>query len=235
MILPDARLQLALDLVGVFVFALSGGLVAVQKQLDLFGVLVLSVVAGLGGGILRDLLIGSVPPTGISDWRLVTAALLGGLVTFRWHPGIGRISRLVRVLDAAGLGAFCVTGALTALGAGVTPQTAVIVGTLTAIGGGMIRDVLAGEVPEVLRRELYAVPALLGASVVVVANELDVLSTPVALGAAVLVFALRVVAVLLDLNAPRPLRSDAGPDGPDGATGPGPGDRTDPGRPLAGP
>ena len=236
MILPDARLQLALDLVGVFVFALSGGLVAVQKQLDLFGVLVLSVVAGLGGGILRDLLIGAVPPTGISDWRLVTAALLGGLVTFRWHPGIGRISRGVRVLDAAGLGAFCVTGALKALGTGVTPQTAVIVGTLTAIGGGMLRDVLAGEVPEVLRRELYAVPALLGASVVVAAQGLDVLSTPVALGAAVLVAALRVVAVLLNLNAPRPLRSDAETDGPsDRPARPGPGNRTDPDRPLAGP
>jgi uncharacterized membrane protein YeiH len=206
-ILPDARLQLALDLIGVFVFALSGGLVAVRKQLDLFGVLVLSLVAGLGGGILRDLLIGAVPPTGISDWRLVTAALFGGLVTFRWHPGIDRISRLVRTLDAVGLGAFCVTGALKAVGTGATPQTAVIVGTLTAIGGGMVRDVLAREVPEVLQRELYAIPALLGASLVVIARELHALSAPMALSIAVLVFALRMVAVLLDLNAPRPLRS----------------------------
>ena len=207
MILPDPRFQLALDLVGVFVFALSGGLVAVRKQLDLFGVLVLSVVAGLGGGILRDLLIGAVPPTGVSDWRLVTAALLGGLVTFLWHPAIGRITRGVQILDAAGLGAFCVTGALKAIGTGANPQTAAIVGALTAIGGGMIRDVLAREVPEVLQRELYAIPALLGATVVVVANELRLLSTAVALGAAVLIAGLRIVAVLLNLNAPRPLRS----------------------------
>lgn len=220
MILPDVRLQLALDLVGVFVFALSGGLVAVRKQLDLFGVLVLSAVTGLGGGILRDLLIGAVPPTGISDWRLFTAALLAGLVTFFWHPGIGRIARTVRVLDAAGLGAFCVTGALRAVAIGTTPQTAVIVGTLTAVGGGMVRDVLAGEVPEVLRRELYAVPAALGASVVVVAHELRVLSLPVALGAALFVAALRVVAVVLDLNAPRPLRRE--PDAPGAADRPGP-------------
>ena len=226
MILPDPRLQLALDLVGVFVFALSGGLVAVRKQLDLFGVLVLSVVAGLGGGILRDLLIGAVPPTGVSDWRLVTAALLGGLVTFLWHPAIGRITRGVQILDAAGLGAFCVTGALKAIGTGANPQTAAIVGALTAIGGGMIRDVLAREVPEVLQRELYAIPALLGATVVVVANELRLLSTAVALGAAVLIAGLRIVAVLLNLNAPRPLRS------PDPAPAP---DRTDPEPPLAGP
>ncbi|WP_460445022.1 trimeric intracellular cation channel family protein [Angustibacter aerolatus] len=212
MILADARLQLVLDLVGVFVFALSGGLVAVQRRLDLFGVLVLAVVAGLGGGILRDVLIGATPPRGLTDWRLLAAAALGGLVTFRWHPNLGRrrlLVRSVRVLDAAGLGAFCVSGALTALAQGAAPLTAVIVGTLTAIGGGMLRDVLAGQVPEVLRRELYAVPAALGATAVVVARELGVLGTGVALAAALGVAALRVLAVLLDLNAPSPLRTSA--------------------------
>ena len=99
-----ASAQLALDLVGVFVFALSGGLVAVKKRFDLFGVLVLACAAALGGGIMRDLLIGDVPPVGISDWRLLTAAALGGLVTFLFHPGVERITRFVRVLDAAGLG-----------------------------------------------------------------------------------------------------------------------------------
>ena len=225
MILPDARLQLALDVLGVFVFALSGGLVAVQKQLDLFGVLVLAAVTGLGGGVLRDLLIGAVPPTGVSDWRLVTPAVAGGLVTFLWHPGIGRVWRFVRVLDAAGLAAFSVTGALKAVGLGATPQTAVIVGTLTAVGGGMLRDVLVREVPEVLRRELYAVPAALGATLVVVAHRSGVLSTSVALGAAVLVFAVRIIAVLLDLNAPHALHS-----GPPPAA-----EQTDPGSPPAAP
>ena len=183
MILPDARLQLLLDLVGVLVFAVSGGLVAVKKQLDLFGVLVLALVAGLGGGVLRDLLIGIVPPTGVTDWRLVAAGALGGLLTFLWHPAFGRISRIVKVLDAAGLGAFCVSGALTALALGMPDLTCVIVGTLSAIGGGMLRDVLAREVPEVLTRELYAVPALLGATLVVVAHELHVLVWWVALAA----------------------------------------------------
>lgn len=206
MLVPDVRLQLALDLVGVFVFALSGGLVAVRAGLDLFGVLVLAGVAGLGGGVLRDVLIGAVPPAGLSDWRLLLAAGLGGLVTFVAHPGLSRISGLVRVLDAAGLGAFSVGGALTALAAGVAPLTAVIVGTLTAIGGGMLRDVLVGAVPEVLRRELYAVPALLGSATVVVASRTGHLSTAVAVAAAVLVLAVRLLAVALDLNAPRALR-----------------------------
>jgi uncharacterized membrane protein YeiH len=200
--------QLALDLVGVFVFALSGGLVAVKKRLDLFGVLVLASAAALGGGILRDLLIGDVPPVGIRDWRLLAAAGLGGLVTFIYHPEVERISRLVRVLDAAGLAAFAVGGSLKAvLEPSVSPIAAVLIGIITAVGGGVIRDLLAGQVPEVLRRELYAVPAALGAIIVVVAAELGSLSSPVLWGAAVLVFGVRLIAVRLDLNAPTPLRT----------------------------
>ena len=121
MLTLDPNLQLALDLVGVFVFALSGGLVAVKKRLDLFGVLVLAAAAALGGGIMRDVLIGDMPPVGISDWRLVGAAAVAGLVTFLFHPGVERISRFVRVLDAAGLAIFAVGGSLKALGAGVRP------------------------------------------------------------------------------------------------------------------
>jgi uncharacterized membrane protein YeiH len=199
--------QLALDLVGVFVFALSGGLVAVKKGFDLFGVLALAVAAALGGGIVRDVLIGAIPPVGISDWRLLTAAGLGGLATFFYHPGVERISRFVRVLDAMGLAAFAVAGSLKAVTFGMPPITSVIVGLSTAVGGGVIRDVLAGQVPEVLRRELYALPALLGSIVVVVAGERGALHDWVLWGAVGLVFGLRIVAVRLDLNAPRPLRT----------------------------
>lgn len=203
-----ASAQLALDLVGVFVFALSGGLVAVKKRFDLFGVLVLACAAALGGGIMRDLLIGSVPPVGISDWRLLTAAGLGGLVTFLFHPGVERVTRFVRVLDAAGLAAFAVAGSLKAVTtAGVSPVASVLVGVITAIGGGIVRDLLAGQVPEVLRRELYAVPAMLGAVIVVVAAQLGSLQDWVLWASAGLVFAVRMVAVRLDLNAPTPLRS----------------------------
>lgn len=203
-----ASAQLALDLVGVFVFALSGGLVAVKKRFDLFGVLVLACAAALGGGIMRDLLIGSVPPVGISDWRLLTAAALGGLVTFLFHPGVERVTRFVRVLDAAGLAAFAVSGSLKAITtSGVSPVASVLVGVITAIGGGIVRDLLAGQVPEVLRRELYALPAMLGAVIVVVAAQLGSLQDWVLWASAALVFAVRMVAVRLDLNAPTPLRS----------------------------
>ena len=207
MITYDTNLQLALDLVGVFVFALSGGLVAVKKGLDLFGVLVLAGAAALGGGVVRDVLIGSFPPVGISDWRLMCSALVAGLVTFIYHPGVERISRIVRVLDAAGLAVFAVGGSLKALGAGMGPLTCVIVGGVTAVGGGIIRDVLAGQVPEVLRREMYAVPALLGSTLIVTAHHYGLASPVVLWGCVVLVFALRMVAVVLDVHAPKPLRT----------------------------
>ena len=171
MLIQDAQLQLILDLVGVFVFALSGGLVAVKKRLDLFGVLVLAGAAALGGGVFRDVLIGAVPPVGLSDWRLVAAACVG-------RRGDVHLPPRRRAHLAAGAGAGrrrarrvrrrrCPQGAR--VGAG--PVAAVLVGGITAVGGGILRDVLAGQVPEVLRRELYAVPALLGALIVVVAQR----------------------------------------------------------------
>jgi uncharacterized membrane protein YeiH len=207
MLTLDTHLQLVLDLVGVFAFALSGGLVAVKKRLDLFGVLVLASAAAHGGGIMRDVLIGRIPPTGISDWRLLTGAIVAGLVTFAYHPGVERISRFVRVLDAVGLAVFAVGGSLTALGAGANAVPAVIVGGITAVGGGMVRDVLAGQVPEVLRREMYALPALLGSTLVVTAHHFDVISPLVVWGCVLLVFGLRMAAVVLHVNAPKPLRT----------------------------
>lgn len=207
MLTANSDLQLVLDLVGVFVFALSGGLVAVRKRLDLVGVVVLAWVAGLGGGMIRDVLIGDTPPVGVSDWRLMLAACLAGLITFVIHPRVERIARLVRVLDAAGLALFAVSGAMKAVLFAVSPVTAVVVGVITAAGGGLMRDVIVGQVPEVLRHELYAVPALLGSLVIVVAAEAQHLTTLVVWAAVVLVFAVRMAAVVLDLNAPRPLRT----------------------------
>ncbi len=198
---------LLLDLLGVFVFGLSGGLVGVRERFDLFGVLVLACATALGGGILRDVLIGVTPPVGISDWRLLATAGVAGLVTFVYQPGVERLSRLVKVLDAVGLAVFAVGGAVTALATpGIPPVAAVLVGVATAVGGGVIRDVLAGQVPEVLRRELYALPALLGATVVVAADRWGVLSPVVVWAAAALVFGIRIVAVVLHLNAPQPFR-----------------------------
>jgi uncharacterized membrane protein YeiH len=207
MLTSDANLKLALDVVGVFAFALSGGLVAAKKGFDLFGVLALAAAAALGGGVMRDVLIGQIPPVGISDWRLLTAALVAGLVTFVYHPGVERVSRLVRVLDAAGLAVFAVSGSLQALEAGMDALTSVIVGGIAAVGGGIVRDVLAGQVPEVLRREMYALPALLGSSLVVVAHHYNLLTPVTIWGSVAVVFTLRMVAVVLDVHAPKPLRT----------------------------
>ncbi len=140
---PGALL-VVLDLTGIFVFAISGGLVGVRKELDLFGVLVLAGATGLGGGFMRDVLIGAVPPAALSDWRYLMVPVVAGLVTFWFHPVLGRMERLVTVFDAAGLGLFCVVGALKALDYGLGPVPAVLMGTLTAVGGGVVRDLLAG-------------------------------------------------------------------------------------------
>lgn len=203
----DPNIKLALDVVGVFAFALSGGLIAAKKRLDLFGVLALAAAAALGGGVMRDLLIGHIPPVGISDWRLLTSAVVAGLITFVYHPGVERVSRLVRILDAAGLAVFAVGGSLTALSAGMDGLTSVIVGGIAAVGGGIVRDVLAGQVPEVLRREMYALPALLGSTLIVVAHHYDVVNTVTIWGSVAVVFALRMAAVVLDVHAPKPLRT----------------------------
>ncbi len=218
MLTDTASLQAVLDVCGVFVFALSGALVAVRRGLDLFGVLVLAWVAGLGGGIIRDVFLGVTPPVAVSDWRLLVAAVLAASLVFllhgRWQEASvvqgGRrriVSRAVRLLDAAGLALFAVSGALVALSRDAGPLAAVLIGGITAVGGGMLRDVLARQVPEVLQRELYALPALAGAALVVGLDRAGLLSAATAWVAVALVFATRVVAVALDLNAPRALRS----------------------------
>lgn len=166
-----------LDLVGTFVFALSGALVGVRHRLDLFGVLVLSFVAANGGGVMRDTLIGATPPAALQDWRYVAISIAAGLLTF-WRAGIiERWRNPVQSLDAVGLGVFAVAGALKAQAFGLGPVGAMLLGMLTGIGGGMIRDVLVAQVPTVLKAELYAVAALAGAGVVVLGTAL---SLPVA-------------------------------------------------------
>lgn len=161
-------LLLVLNLVGTFVFGLSGGMAGVRKQLDLFGAIVLAVVVGIAGGTIRDVLIG-IPPQTFRDWRYLAVAAGAGLLTAVAHPAINRLQRPIDALDAAGLALFCVTGAATALAHRLGVVDAVILGAITGIGGGMLRDVLVGEIPTVLRGGLYAIPALVGAGIVVVA------------------------------------------------------------------
>jgi len=186
---------LLLDLAGTFVFALSGATAAAGRRLDLFGILVLSFGAGTAGGITRDLLIGAVPPAVLVDWRYLAAAVGAGTVTFFWHERIERLRSPVLVFDAGGLALFAVTGTEKALEFGLAPIAAVLLGTLSGIGGGILRDVLLNQIPTVLRVDLYAVAALAGAALVVIGRLLSVPPLLALLAGAALCFGLRVAAI----------------------------------------
>lgn len=204
-----STLLLVLDLSGIFVFAISGALVAVRKQLDVFGVLVLAGTTGLGGGFLRDVLIDATPPAALSDWRYLMVPFAAGLITFVFHPSVGRHERGVIVLDAAGLGLFCVTGALKALDFGLGPVPAALMGMLTGIGGGIARDLLASRVPVIFSSELYATPAFLGALWAVLAEGLDQSVVVVAIPGVVICFGLRILALWRGWQAPLPRGSSS--------------------------
>lgn len=197
--------QHVLDLVGIFVFAISGALLAVRKNFDVFGIAFLAEVTALGGGLFRDLVIGAVPPAAFTDLGYFSTPLLAALLVFFLHPEVERIQVAVNVFDAAGLGLFCVAGTTKAYqyGLGLTPSAAL--GLATAVGGGVLRDVLANEVPSLLRwdRDLYAVPAIVGATMVVLCIRYDAL-TPFTSGlAAVTAFVLRLLAMRFHWRAPR--------------------------------
>jgi len=204
--------QLTLDLVGVFVFALSGGLAAVRARLDLFGVVVIAAVTALGGGVLRDTLLGANPPYTFRHWPYLLVPVAAAAVTFLWHPTVAQLRKPVLVLDAAGLGLFTVTATQTALDASLGWAAACVVGVMTGIGGGVIRDVLLRQIPVVLQREIYAVAALVGALLVCLGHELDLLRAPWLVATAVIVFGVRVVALRRQWSAPiaRHLSDQAG-------------------------
>jgi uncharacterized membrane protein YeiH len=197
----DPKLILALNLAGTFVFGLSGGLAAVRARLDLFGVIVLAAVVALAGGIVRDLLIG-VPPATFRDSLYLAAAGAAGLVSFFGAPLLERIWSSVLVFDAIGLGLFCVTGATKALDFRLGPVQAVLLGAITGVGGGILRDVLLRHIPIVLRQELYAVPALLGAAILVAAQEAGASSPVFPVIAAAVCVSVRLAGLRYRVNVP---------------------------------
>lgn len=196
-------LVLALDLLGTFAFALSGGMTAVKRRLDFFGIMVLAFAAGNAGGITRDLLIGDAPPEAISDPRYLGFSLLAGVLTFFGHRTIDRVRGCVQIFDAAGLALFAVSGSQKALVFGVNPAMAAVIGMITGIGGGILRDLLAGEIPTVLRSEIYALAALAGAAVVVLGNMLRMPSSVMMIAGAILCFGIRLFAMRRSWNLPR--------------------------------
>lgn len=201
--MPTTKLLLLIaDLIGTFVFALSGATAATRRRLDLFGVLVLSFAAGSAGGITRDVLIGAVPPASLSDWRYLVVSVCAGVITFWWFPVIERLQNPVHMFDAAGLALFAVAGAQKALAFGLNPVMAALLGMLTGVGGGMVRDVLLADVPMVLRADLYAVAALAGAVVVVVGAMLGLPSAATMFAGAVCCFSLRMMAIRRNWQLP---------------------------------
>jgi uncharacterized membrane protein YeiH len=200
-----STLLLVLDLIGTFVFALDGALTALRvARLDIVGVVTLGMVTALGGGIIRDLLIGAVPPATFSDWRYLAVATAGGLVAFVVGRRLERLTLPISLLDAAGLSLFAVTGASKALDFGLGAVQAVILGAVTAVGGGTLRDVLVRRIPAVLHSGLYAIPALIGAAITVATSLTGLYGVTAAIAAAAACFLVRSLGIFFDLNAPRP-------------------------------
>jgi uncharacterized membrane protein YeiH len=201
MITIEAFLRI-LDLGGTFVFAISGAVAAVNRRLDIFGILVLSFATGNFGGITRDLLIGAVPPAALTDGRYLLVSVLAGLITFFWYAGVDRLRSPVLLFDAVGLSFFAVAGAQKAIVFGLSPVMSALLGMLTGIGGGITRDVLLAEIPQVLRSDLYAVAALAGASIVVIGGVLGLSYGISALAGGALCFGLRFMAIRYGWHLP---------------------------------
>lgn len=196
---------LVLDFAGTFAFALNGAMTAVRAtRLDIVGVVALGLITALGGGMLRDVLIGSTPPAAFEDWRYLTLAVTGGLVVFVLSQWLTRWETPIVVLDAIGLSTFAVIGASKALAHGIGVGPAILLGAITAVGGGTIRDLLILRVPTVLRSDLYAIPALLAAAVAAGAIRLDLYGLPAAMTAVSLCFLVRMLGVRYNLQAPLP-------------------------------
>ncbi|GAA0473308.1 trimeric intracellular cation channel family protein [Streptomyces stramineus] len=197
--------QHSLDLAGIFVFAISGALLAVRKNFDVFGMAVLAEVTALGGGLFRDLVIGAVPPAAFTDLGYFLTPLLATLIVFFLHPEVERITKAVGVFDAAGLGLFCVTGTMKAHAHGLGLTSSATLGLATAVGGGVLRDILAHEVPSLLRwdRDLYAVPAMVGATMAALLIRFDALDASTSVLPVLTAFALRLMAMRFHWRAPR--------------------------------
>lgn len=191
-----------LGFVGIAAFAASGALIGVRKRFDLFGVCVVGITTGIGGGIIRDLLLGIHPPTSLDEWPNLAVALTASLVTFLAHRVIDKLWRGVLVLDAFGMGLFATTGATIALGAGGSALAGALIGATTAVAGGVIRDMLVNEVPLLLHRDLYAVPALLGSVTVVTVQATGLPDNVGLIVGTVLATGLRLIALWRRWNLP---------------------------------
>ena len=197
---------LVLDLMGIFAFALDGSLTAIRTaRVDIVGVMALGMVTAIGGGIIRDVLLGETPAT-FQDWRYLVTALAGSMLAFFLSRQLTHLTKPILLFDAAGLSLFAVIGATKALEFGFGPLQAVLLGVITGVGGGTIRDVLLNRVPTVLsaNSHLYAIPAMVGAAFVVVVDLTGFGPGWIAVIGALLCFSMRVLSLRYRWNAPSP-------------------------------
>lgn len=202
--MPPDTVAYVLELVGILAFATSGALLAIRCRFDVVGIVVLAETTALGGGVLRDVLLGATPPVALRDPLYVVIPLVAAVAAFFFHPQIARLRLAVLVFDAGGLGLFAVTGTLKALDADLGVVPAAILGVTTAVGGGVLRDVLAHQTPELFKADtvLYAVPAAVGALIVAVVYSVTSPAPVLAVAAAVFVIAFRLVALWRGWHAP---------------------------------
>jgi uncharacterized membrane protein YeiH len=193
----------ALDMLGTFAFAISGAVAARQKRLDLFGVLSIAYIVACGGGIMRDVAIGAIPPAGLSDWRYLAVAVLASLLTIACYPLVKRMTNPVQLFDALGLGFFAVFGAHKSLVYGHNIEVAVMLGVTAAVGGGVLRDVLLNRTPLILRKEIYASAALVAAVIQVLGDTFAWPQQWVPWVGIVICFALRYLSLRYRWNLPR--------------------------------
>lgn len=196
-----------LEAIGVFAFAISGAFLAVRRGFDLVGIVVLAVLTAIGGGVVRDVIIGDTPPAAFTEWPYFAAPLAAAAVTFLFHPAVGRLMPTVLVFDAAGLGLFTVVGTAKALDYGLSPLPAAALGVTTGVGGGLLRDIVARETPVLVdpTSTLYAIPAAAGALAVAIAWEAEVYGPGFAIGAAVAIVVVRLLAMWRGWHAPTAL------------------------------
>ena len=206
--LNDHRLFTTLDLAGTFAFAISGAVAARDRGLDWFGVVAIAFTVACGGGVLRDLCIGAVPPAGLTDWRYLAVAMAAALMTIAANTLVVRLAHPVILFDSIGLGLFAVTGAQKAMIFGHNAEVAVLLGIVTAVGGGVVRDVLLNRVPVILQREIYASAALVGASIEVFGEHLGWLSSSITWFALVGCFAFVYLSLHYKWNLPHSSEHD---------------------------
>lgn len=192
----------ALDLIGTFIFALSGVLAAKQKGLDIFGIFSIAFVVACGGGIIRDLCIGAIPPAGLTNYLYIVMVFAATIIGLACYRIVSALKYSVLFFDALGLSVFAISGARKALVFGHNYEVAIILGIVTAVGGGVIRDMLLDRIPVILTREIYASAAMIGSSIIVLGDYLHYPGETVSVIALILCVALRLLSLYFHWNLP---------------------------------